>query len=120
MTGLSLWQAQKTGAGTNEHDEWLHRLQHWHLSPISYVDCLAFCLFLAAGLLKQIGLVRTVWTVLWTLPFLREHSLLGGSRYGTAADWHQWSGCRCPISGPDSAVAASTRLRSSSTSYSDA
>jgi hypothetical protein len=41
------------------------------LGPVSLLDCLVFCLFLAPQLIIQVGLIRTVVTVLRTLPFLR-------------------------------------------------
>ena len=66
------WSEQK---GKREHEEWLQRLQGWPLPPINYLDCVAFCLILAVGLIDQIGLISTIQAVVWTLPFLREHEL---------------------------------------------
>lgn len=40
------------------------------LGPVSYLDCLVFCLFLAPQLLYRVGLVETVICVIQTLPFL--------------------------------------------------
>ncbi|KAK0621213.1 Alpha/Beta hydrolase protein [Bombardia bombarda] len=40
------------------------------LGPISYLDCIAFCILLAPQLLWQVGPVGTVFCVLQALPFL--------------------------------------------------
>ncbi|KAI0481235.1 alpha/beta-hydrolase [Xylariaceae sp. FL0804] len=40
------------------------------LGPVSYVDCLVFCIFLAPQLLIHVGVVETAATVLQCLPFL--------------------------------------------------
>ena len=53
---------------SDDLEDWVR----WSLSPISLVDCLVFCFFLAAALIKQIGLPQTIWAVLWTLPFFRK------------------------------------------------
>ncbi|KAI1496715.1 hypothetical protein F5X99DRAFT_421888 [Biscogniauxia marginata] len=38
--------------------------------PVSYLDCIAFCIFLAPQLLIHVGLFETVFVVLRCLPFL--------------------------------------------------
>ncbi|KAK8055844.1 alpha/beta-hydrolase [Apiospora rasikravindrae] len=40
------------------------------LGPVSYLDCLVFCVFLAPQLLIHVGLVETLGVVLQCLPFL--------------------------------------------------
>lgn len=70
MAGFAPWQHRTTRDDAKEHEEWLRGLRGWPLTPISYLDCLVFCLFLAAGLIKQIGLYETTWTTLQMLPFL--------------------------------------------------
>ncbi|KAI3394154.1 hypothetical protein diail_3164 [Diaporthe ilicicola] len=40
------------------------------LGPVSYLDCIVFCVFLAPQLILSVGLFETVVTVLQTLPFL--------------------------------------------------
>lgn len=40
------------------------------LGPISYLDCLVFCVFLAPQLLLRVGLLGTLATGLQCLPFL--------------------------------------------------
>ncbi|KAK6197680.1 hypothetical protein LQW54_010689 [Pestalotiopsis sp. IQ-011] len=40
------------------------------LGPISYLDCLVFCVFLAPQLLLRVGLLGTLATALQCLPFL--------------------------------------------------
>lgn len=39
------------------------------LGPVSYLDCIVFCIFLAPQLVWQAGLVPTVLCVLQALPF---------------------------------------------------
>ncbi|KAI1330480.1 Arylacetamide deacetylase-like protein [Xylariaceae sp. FL0255] len=40
------------------------------LGPVSYLDCIAFCVFLAPQLLIHVGLFKTVVTILQCVPFL--------------------------------------------------
>ncbi|RYP79733.1 hypothetical protein DL770_006522 [Monosporascus sp. CRB-9-2] len=40
------------------------------LGPVSYLDCIVFCVFLAPQLLIHVGLLKTVSVVLRCLPFL--------------------------------------------------
>ncbi|KAH8673914.1 Alpha/Beta hydrolase protein [Xylariales sp. PMI_506] len=40
------------------------------LGPVSYLDCLVFCIFLAPQLLLHVGLVKTISVILGCLPFL--------------------------------------------------
>ncbi|KND92112.1 hypothetical protein TOPH_03198 [Tolypocladium ophioglossoides CBS 100239] len=40
------------------------------LSPVSLIDCLGYCIFLAPQLIWHVGLFRTTFVVLKTLPFL--------------------------------------------------
>lgn len=40
------------------------------LGPVSYLDCIVFCIFLAPQLILNVGLFETVITVLQVLPFL--------------------------------------------------
>ncbi|KAK4231576.1 Alpha/Beta hydrolase protein [Podospora fimiseda] len=40
------------------------------LGPVSYLDCIVFCLFLTPQLLWEVGLIETVHCVLRALPFL--------------------------------------------------
>lgn len=40
------------------------------LGPISYLDCIVFCIFLAPQLLLELGLIETIQIVLQVLPFL--------------------------------------------------
>lgn len=40
------------------------------LGPISYLDCLVFCIFLTPQLILDVGLFETIKVVLQTLPFL--------------------------------------------------
>lgn len=40
------------------------------LGPVSYLDCIVFCIFLAPQLILHVGLFETVLTVLQVLPFL--------------------------------------------------
>ncbi|KAK5627693.1 hypothetical protein RRF57_003409 [Xylaria bambusicola] len=40
------------------------------LSPISYLDCIVFCIFLAPQLVIRVGLFETISVVLQCLPFL--------------------------------------------------
>lgn len=40
------------------------------LGPVSYLDCIVFCIFLAPQLILNVGLFETVLTVLQVLPFL--------------------------------------------------
>ncbi|CAJ2506167.1 Uu.00g002970.m01.CDS01 [Anthostomella pinea] len=40
------------------------------LGPVSYLDCIVFCVFLALQLLIHVGLIETVGVVLQCLPFL--------------------------------------------------
>lgn len=42
------------------------------LGPVSYIDCLVFCLLLTPQLIWHVGLFETAFCVLGTLPFLRE------------------------------------------------
>lgn len=46
------------------------------LGPISYLDCLVFCVFLAPQLLLRVGLLGTLATALQCLPFLCKQILL--------------------------------------------
>ncbi|KAK4639008.1 hypothetical protein QC761_702450 [Podospora bellae-mahoneyi] len=39
------------------------------LGPVSYLDCLVFCVFLAPQLIWHVGFFETVWCVLQALPF---------------------------------------------------
>ncbi|KAJ2907215.1 Arylacetamide deacetylase-like protein [Zalerion maritima] len=41
-----------------------------YLGPVSLVDCVAFCFFLALELVRQVGFFPTAWVVLQALPFL--------------------------------------------------
>lgn len=41
------------------------------LGPVSYLDCIVFCLFLAPQLILDAGLFETTVVVLEALPFLR-------------------------------------------------
>lgn len=45
------------------------------LGPISYLDCLVFCIFLAPQLILDVGLFETIKVVLQTLPFLGMYDL---------------------------------------------
>lgn len=47
------------------------------LGPVSYLDCVIFCIFLAPQLILNVGLFETVVTVLHTLPFLGRHKQTG-------------------------------------------
>lgn len=47
-----------------------------NLGPVSYLDCIVFCVFLAPQLLWQAGAVDTVLCVLQALPFVCECSVL--------------------------------------------
>jgi len=40
-----------------------------NLGPVSYLDCIVFCLFLAPQLVWKVGLFPTVLCVLQALPF---------------------------------------------------
>lgn len=40
------------------------------LGPVSYLDCVVFCILLAPQLLIHVGLFETVGVVLRCLPFL--------------------------------------------------
>lgn len=40
------------------------------LGPVSYLDCIVFCMFLAPQLVLNVGLYETIWCVLQALPFL--------------------------------------------------
>lgn len=40
------------------------------LGPVSYLDCIVFCVFLAPQLLWQAGVLETTLCVLQALPFL--------------------------------------------------
>lgn len=40
------------------------------LGPVSYLDCIVFCVFLAPQLLVHVGLVETLGVILRCLPFL--------------------------------------------------
>jgi hypothetical protein len=40
------------------------------LRPVSYLDCIVFCIFLAPQLILNVGWFETVITVLQVLPFL--------------------------------------------------
>lgn len=40
------------------------------LGPVSYLDCIVFCIFLAPQLILNVGVFETVLTVLQVLPFL--------------------------------------------------
>ena len=42
------------------------------LGPVSYLDCLVFCVLLAPQLIWHVGLFPTTFCVLKALPFLRE------------------------------------------------
>ncbi|KAK4188701.1 Alpha/Beta hydrolase protein [Podospora australis] len=39
------------------------------LGPVTYLDCVVFCIFLAPALIRQVGLFETVGCVLRALPF---------------------------------------------------
>ncbi|KAK4249632.1 monoterpene epsilon-lactone hydrolase [Corynascus novoguineensis] len=41
-----------------------------NLGPVSYLDCIVFCVFLAPQLVLQAGFFETVWCALKALPFL--------------------------------------------------
>lgn len=43
------------------------------LNQISYLDCIAFLIFLAPQLLIRVGLVETVSCVIAALPFFRMY-----------------------------------------------
>lgn len=40
------------------------------LGPVTLLDCLVFCIFLAPQLIWQAGLIPTLFSVLEALPFL--------------------------------------------------
>lgn len=40
------------------------------LGPVSYLDCLVFCVFLAPQLILDVGLFETIKVALQCLPFL--------------------------------------------------
>lgn len=42
------------------------------LGPVSYLDCLVFCIFLAPQLILQAGIFETVKVILQVLPFLGQ------------------------------------------------
>lgn len=44
------------------------------LGPISYLDCIVFCVFLAPQLLLELGLIETIQIILQVLPFLGTFS----------------------------------------------
>lgn len=46
------------------------------LNPVSYLDCLVFCLFLSIHLLLNVGLWRTLGHVIAGIPFLGRNSSL--------------------------------------------
>ena len=50
-----------------------------NLGPVSYLDCVVFCICLAPQLLIHVGLFGTVGVVLRCLPFLCKSCLGGGS-----------------------------------------
>lgn len=39
------------------------------LGPVSYIDCIVFCIFLAPQLIRHVGLIETIKCVLEALPF---------------------------------------------------
>ncbi|KAK4039918.1 monoterpene epsilon-lactone hydrolase, partial [Parachaetomium inaequale] len=41
-----------------------------NLGPVSYLDCIVFCVFLAPQLVWQVGFFETAWCALQALPFL--------------------------------------------------
>ena len=43
-----------------------------NLGPVSYLDCIVFCAFLAPQLVWQVGFFETAWCALQALPFLCE------------------------------------------------
>ena len=43
------------------------------LGPVSLIDCVVFCIYLAPQLLRQAGFVPTALVVLQTIPFLRMY-----------------------------------------------
>jgi hypothetical protein len=43
--------------------------RRFELGPISYLDCLAFCWYLAPALLRQVGWLWVLWTVFRAVPF---------------------------------------------------
>lgn len=45
------------------------------LGPVSYLDCLVFCAFLAPQLIIHVGIIDTVLVVLQCLPFLCKSAL---------------------------------------------
>lgn len=44
-----------------------------NLGPVSYLDCIVFCVFLAPQLVWRVGFFDTVFCVLQALPFVREY-----------------------------------------------
>lgn len=48
----------------------MHHRGKMILGPVSYLDCIVFCIFLAPQLILNVGLFETVLTVLQVLPFL--------------------------------------------------
>lgn len=42
------------------------------LGPVSYLDCIVFCVFLAPQLIWQAGLFRTIFHASRAVPFLGE------------------------------------------------
>jgi len=50
------------------------------LGPVSYLDCIIFCIFLAPQLIWHAGFFGTVWCVFQALPFLSEYLRLDDPR----------------------------------------
>jgi hypothetical protein len=44
-----------------------------NLGPVSYLDCIVFCVFLAPQLVWRVGFFDTVFCVLQALPFVRMY-----------------------------------------------
>jgi len=42
------------------------------LGPVSYIDCVVFCILLVPALLLDVGLLDTIRCIIKALPFLRE------------------------------------------------
>jgi hypothetical protein len=45
------------------------------LGPVSYLDCIVYCVFLAPQLIWRVGIISTALCVLKALPFLRKRSI---------------------------------------------
>ena len=54
------------------------------LGPVSYLDCLIFCILLAPQLVWHVGLFAMARCVAQALPFLRKLNLIHVDRYLTS------------------------------------